>query len=410
MKISDKRVVAIAAIFLIFGLWWYGFLRWPADIAPPEIPGAPPTTPTGRSAAALKFALRNAITEAAIITGNSYADITKVGSDGTIDFSTRSEGPVTVNSSPEYSAETYAEGDLLIFHLSSDADPTGGTDYYDRWYYVKLVEGESVRRFTADLITPVQTSPTYKYKFKSGAQGVATTYKVQYVEGDTNYWGLGQFEVVPRVSAANLDTYLLYGGSTGSSITDGTTFDTTAGASNNIELSTDDEEVTLKLDAGAVSVAYGCEMITLTSKYQLQTRKAIAVFSTTMTMIGTTKLTDADYPWSKIADSTLTSEVAYYCIVPEQIPRKGSDFELNIPLPIDASAASSSTQYTFKVWLIDFQLESDIASGTCTSSVPSAYGMVGEYGLDAMIFARPYATSSGAGTTQVLTAVIATCS
>jgi hypothetical protein len=341
-------------------------------------PTGTPVSMVGRSSASLQFRIVDYVTAGSISAANTKVDII-VKELGAFDFSTADEG-ITVDAAPETSGDVYAEGDELILHVSSDTNPTGGTDRYDNWFYVKLLDNEPVRLMESDG-TPGATVGTY----------------VNYVEGDTNYWNIGKLPVYPRASGANLDVYAMWKGTTLSSVTDGSTWDTSASTT---KLTTTDETVWIKIIGGATDVGYAAPMMTLSSSYELQERKAFVIFSTAMTSIGVQDLRDKG--WEKVQDSTLTSEVAFYKEIPMQMPSKGNDFEVWIELPIDSSAASSSTTYAFKAWILDFQLEDNVAIGSVSTSIPTAYGMITEFGIDAIIHARAYATSSGAGTTQVL--------
>jgi hypothetical protein len=213
-------------------------------------------------------------------------------------------------------------------------------------------------------------------------------------------------KVVPRVSSANLDTYATHGGTTLSSVTDGATWDTTAGASS-VTFTSTEETFKLELDAGAKNVAYGCPMYTISADGEVEERRAVLIMTTTMTGIGADELESED--WYPIDDGTLYAEKGFYYVLPEIIPQNGDKFNKEFEIPIDASGAVTSTEYTFKMWVIDFQKVSSLRdSGTSTTTVPNKYGMLNEFGLDAMIHARAYSTSSGAGSGQALTWVITT--
>ena len=399
---------ATTFIFLIFVVWllFFGGLSYIQGVIEqwqaPAVPGQPQPSPTPgavHEAAAIQFSVVNYVTKASITAANTKVDIWKVAPDGTIDFLSKVQ-QVSVDSDPEQSTRTFAEGDTLILHVSSDVDPTGGTDHYDGWYYVTLRVGEPVRFFDPSLLEVVSTSPTYKYRFKPGVAGQPTGDVVQYTSGTTNYWGLGALYVYPRISAANLDAYLLYGGTVMASVTDGSSWvDTQAEQTADVTLASDDEKLIVKLDAGATNLCFGVPMITISSNGQLQKRVAVIIFATNATAIGTQKLFDKG--WKQINDNTLTTEKAFYKVIPPQIPVSGSKWSLDIEIPIDASALSAGTAYSAKIWIIDFQLEDNVAIGSVSTTVPTAYG-VGEYGLDSMIYPRAYSTSSGASTGMVL--------
>ncbi len=392
--------------------FYFGYLNFTPtpdddDVLPLDLTGTGdvPTT-IGHGAAIIKVGLQNAITRTSITSDNNRIDVTRMSPGGVLDFTTRTEPTITVDNASESSTLPYSEGDVLVFHTSSDNDPSGGTDHYDRMYYVQLMDGAPVRRFTANVVVGSEDSEGYwTYRFKSGVAGAKTGLTVIWVAGDTPYWSVGALPLIPRVSAANLDLYLMYGGNTLSYIDDGSSWDTSAGTPT-VALEDSSEEFQLKLDAGAADVAYGSPMITVTQKGELQTRVTVAAFSTTMLAIDSSLLADKD--WIAINDNTLTTEDAWYYLVPEMIPNQGDSFLRDITIPIDSSGASLTTAYTFKVWLIDMQLEALFAEGTSTTTIYTARGFINQYGLDAMIFARAYQTSGNAGSNQVLTATIYT--
>ena len=408
MKISERQGIVLLIGVLIAGMYLgfipdFGIFQRGAVVTPPFTPPfTPPVIPgVQRDAANLEFTVANAITLDALTSTNTKVDVFKV-SDGVFNLMTKAESTVTVNSDPEQSTGTYSQGDMVILHVSSDT----GNDYYDRWYYATLVEGEPVRRFTPALATGTKNADGYyTYRFKAGVAGAKTGYSTQYTSGTTNYWGLGPLVVPPRVTSAQLDTFATISTTTLSSVTDGSTWDTTAG-SRDKAMPTSDEEVFITLEGDTVSLGFGSPMIYVTSKGELQERVAVVIVSTTMTSIDADKLSGEG--WVSINDSTLTAEKAWYHIVPEQIPVQGDKFSVDIKLPVDSSGASSTTDYTFKVWVLDMQLINNLADGSTSSSVPSSYGGISQYGLDAIVHAKAYSTSSGSGTGQVLTFVMTT--
>jgi hypothetical protein len=124
--------------------------------------------------------------------------------------------------------------------------------------------------------------------------------------------------------------------------------------------------------------------------------------TTTCLNIGVSKLQDQG--WKTFSDSSLYAEKGFYYVMPAQIPAKGEKFSFTLEIPLDMTGVSGTSQWMFRIWIIDFQAETNVQSGSVSATVPSAYGCVGEYGLDAMIFARGYSTSSGAGSGEVISA------
>jgi len=409
-----KRYIVIGALILIAALW--SFQIWPFDkpFTPPEGgqggifpgPGPSPPDPVGptHGAAALQFTVTNAITGAAQASGATDVDVLKVGADGTIDFLDASGRSSDVDSDPEQTGATYAEGTTVLIHANSDIDSTGGAENYGGWYYVKLVVGEPVRKLSPDILQVVQSNPTYKYKIIS--DGAPTGDTVQRTSGTTEYWGIGALATTPRCTAANLDVSASHGATSLSSITDGSSWDATTTGTSDVTFTTTSEKFWIKLDGGQTDTSYGVDLNYVSSIGEFVSRGAYIIVSTDMTTIGVSALLDKG--WGIVADSTLTDEKAFYKKIVPQIPLRGNEFELDIEFPVDASAATTSTQYYFKVWLLDFQDLDNLKIGSTSSSVPTAYGMVGEFGPDTVIFAKAYSTSSGAGSGQVLSWVITT--
>jgi hypothetical protein len=302
----------------------------------------------------------------------------------------------------------YPQGAVLIFHVLSDTDPTGGTDHYDDWYGVALTEGSTVYRLKPACLTVTQTSPTYQYSVDL-SKGEATTSSVVYTAGTTPYWDVGILYVWPRSTAANLDTYLKHGGTTLSSVSDGSTWvDTDAEITANGTMTTTAEDLTIELRGGAVDICYGLPFYTLSQKGEFQVRNAAIMLSTSMTAIGTSAALNEG--WQTFTKPDLTAEVGFYYILPAIIPTRGDKFVELIDFPVDSSAAATSTEFIFKIWILDLQVESYLMQGSSSSSVPTAYGFLNEFGIDAIIYARALTITSNAGDNEVHRAYITTAS
>ena len=362
----------------------------------------PPPSPS-RDAAKIQLSVHNAITDASISSSTTKVDITKV-KNGEVDFLTKEE---TIDvSSGTTSALYYAQGDTLILHVLSDVDPTGGTDYYDAWYYVTLIEGSPLYKLSPSCLTVTQTSPTYKYTLNVNA-GESTGYTVAYTAGTTPYWDIGVVKLYPRVSAANLDSYFKHEGTTLAKVTDGSSWvDTDGEITANGTMTTTNEDLVIELRAGATDVCYGLPMYTLSQTGQLVERRAVIIVSTSMTSIGTQDIYDEG--WKMIDKPDLTAELAFYKVLDPMIPLRGDKFAESITFPVDASAAAASTKYLFKVWILDFQVPSYVETGSTSTSIPTAYGFISEFGLDSIIYARALTVSSGAGDNEVLRAYLTT--
>jgi len=387
-----------------FDNYWdyYNYYMQHWGTAPPE---SPPSD-TGREAAKVQFNIHDAITDDDVSGSTTEVDVTKV-KNGYVDFLTKEE-TISVSSNPSTSALYYAEGDIIVLHVLSDTDrvDASGEDYYDVWYYVQLKDGASVYQLTMDCLTVAQTSPTYKYTLNL-ANGIPTGYKVAYTAGTTPYWDIGVLKLYPRIEADNLDIYLKHEGTTLAKVTDGSSWvDTDAEITANGTMTTTSEDLIIEIRADVTDFCYGLPMFSLTQTGQLIERRAVLIVSTSMTNIGTADIYDEG--WSMIQKPDLTAEVAFYKILDAMVPLRGDKFSVSITFPVDASAAASSTKFIFKVWMLDIQVPSYVAQGSTTTSVPTAYGMINEFGIDSIIYARALTVSSGAGDNEVLRAYLTT--
>ena len=94
--------------------------------------------------------------------------------------------------------------------------------------------------------------------------------------------------------------------------------------------------------------------------------------------------------------------------MPAIIPTRGNKFSYTVTIPLDASAAAASTEFIFKVWILDLQMPSYVAAGSTSTSIPTAYGFCNEFGIDAIIYARALTVTTGAGDNEVHRAYITT--
>jgi hypothetical protein len=164
-------------------------------------------------------------------------------------------------------------------------------------------------------------------------------------------------------------------------------------------MTTTSEDMYIEIYGGAVDVNYGLHQYTISQAGQLLERSAVCVFSTNMTSIGTQTL--YDHGWKQVSLNTLTAEKAFYKEIPPAIAARGNSITISIEIPIDAASAGSSARSKFAIWLADDQYAPYVEQGSMITTIPTAYGMCNEYGLDAIIFARALTVSSGASATPV---------
>jgi hypothetical protein len=355
---------------------------------------------TTRDPATLQFSTYNFVTRTAVTTATTTADITKAVN-GKFDLMTSAD-TLTVSSTPDQTAQYFSEGDEIIIRVDCTGNPTNGLDYYDGWYYVKIKEGNSIYFLTRDMVSG---TPGNYVVNTAGAQ--KTTSKVVYTSGTTPYWDIGQLYLYPRQAVADFDIYLTYSGVDLASVTDGSTWvDTAAEITANATMADTDEDITFSMYAGNADLGWGWPTLVVTSTGELKEYEAVLIFSTAMTSIGTQDFLDEG--WKAINDGTLYAEKAFYKVIGPYYPAKGAKSSFSVNIPINSAAAAASTAFLSKLWVIDLQNPDNVAIGSVSTSVPTAYGFVTAYGPGAMVQAKAYTTSSGAGSGNVLQVYITT--
>ena len=386
-------------------LSYFGYITWftPTPTTP-SIPGVTP--PTGESAV-IQLQTVNYIGRAGFTTSTVTTDAClAVG--GVFNFLVQTD-TLAQASNPDTMAVYYPEGAEVILHTGCTGNPTNGLDYYDGWYYVKLGVGNPVYYLTPSMLTAVSTSP---YTYSVSTSGAQTTGDiVTWTTGTTHYWDIGKLNLYPRIAAAGFDTYLTYASADLAKVEDGATWIDTAGEiTANATLASDDEVFYFEMHAQHADIGWGWPLYVISQQGEFKQYNTFIIVTTDMTALGNTKMTN--YGWKAINDGTLYTEKAYYYDVTAnmgpQYPTKGSKLSFTVTIPIDASAATASTEYLWKLWTLDCQLESDVAVGATTTSLPTAYGMVTAYGPGALVQATAYSTSSGAGTGRILQVYLTT--
>ena len=356
-----------------------------------------PSTPTTRSAA-LQFIIVNGINGTTYSSGNLYADISS--GNPVVDLSSDDDS-VSVSSSPGTTSAVFTEGSTVIVHTSCDGDGTGVTDHYDSWVGCVLNEGNKV--YELDFDDFVKNTGGYKINWSTATP---TGGMVQFSPGDTNYWNIGKLPVYPRASKSYITFSAMYSGTVLSTITDGTTFDTTTTGAADAALTDTDERVSITLEGDATNICYSGQMMTVGKYGVLEKRPAYLMVSTNMTAISTAAM--AEEGWHMVQNSGLYNEAAFYKEIDPLLPIKGDSINKIWYLPIDSSGASSGVGFYFKLWLIDFQHPDNVKFGYPSTSIPSTYGLITEFGIDAVIYARAFSVSSGVAGNQVLSWVMTT--
>lgn len=190
-------------------------------------------------------------------------------------------------------------------------------------------------------------------------------------------------------------------------MTDGSSWDDDDGdIVANATLASTDENLYFEVIAGATNIGWGWPEFVITRNGEFKIYESVIIVSTTMTAIDVSGLQNEGF--RQISDNTLTAEKAFYKVITPQYTTKGSKMDFNVKIPVDSSAATGSTAYVFKIWIIDFQNVESVEIGSVTTSAPTAYGFVTAYGPGVMIYAKAYSTSSGAGAGHVLKSYLTT--
>lgn len=398
LKLDGKTLLAFviigAVLVLMFRPPTQSINPWPSPS-----PTTQPTTPT-HEASQLQFTGIDYVTRGSITSVD--VDVFKVSSTGTVAFLTDKMENIAANSAPEQGVLYYNEGDTLILHIEDDADPSGGEDYYDGWYVATLRVGETVYNLDFSCLQMISSRP---YVYKLIGRGPATNQRVAYTSGTTKYWDVGQLAIIPRTDDASLDQYLVWSGTTMAKMENGTTeVDTQAEQTSDVTWTTDDEDLKYVINVDTTNLAYGAPVYWISSNGEFQYAPTIMFVSTNMTSIGVSHFTEQG--WEPVALSTLTAEKMFMKIItpaeyPTLIPSQGGKSTATIIIPVDASAATGSTAYCFKIWLNDGQIVGNSRLGAPSVSIPTSYGVSG-YGLAGINNDETVTVSSGAGATETL--------
>lgn len=362
----------------------------------------PGVTPTVYEAAAMKFSVHNMILgNACATTGTGYLDVSIVDN-GIWNPLKKYEGPEW-DADPDTSTLTYNYGDEVVLHISNNYDFSGANETYDRWFYVTLIPGEPIRELIPGVLTATQTNP---YKYQISGTGPDTGQKVQYIAGTTPYWGLGALEVYPRAGKQHVDLSLRHAGTTLASVTDGSTWITTAynGGSGNqtadATFASATEDLFLDIISSKTDVCFGLPQYILGSNGEFKEYRSVAVIASNGTAIGVTSLTEDG--WIPVNKVDITASAVFYKVLDPLIPQRGKKFSTSLEITVDASGLSSSTAYCMKAWVLDIQLPSNVAIGTTSATVPTVYGMMTALGCTTPIHARALTVSGGAAATWQL--------
>ena len=395
-KIKGWHVLVLILGFALLSGWiTVPYWNPPTTTTPPGT--QPPTGTITHPAAQIQLQVADFIQNTGVTTATTTVDFCQA-SGGIFDLLKQAD-TMTHATNPDTYNVFYPDGTELIIHADCSGNPTNGLAYYDGWFYVVLHEGNQVYRLTPSMLQVQGSSPSYTYKVSTaGAQASGSV--VTWTSGTTNFWDLGKIYIMPRTTAAGLNLAITYGATTLSSVTDGSTW-VTGSSTANATLAGNTEHLNFVVDFDSANLGWGWKLYGISTSGMFNEYTPILAFSTNMTAIDTAQLNAEG--WKPINDNTLYAEKAFYKPLTAMYTTKGSICDpAAIQVPV-YDAAASAGKYIFKFWIIDFQLESSFAIGSSSTTVPTAYGMITAFGPAAMIQARAYTTSSGAGSNQAIT-------
>lgn len=352
----------------------------------------------GERTAQIQFSVKDYILKTAVTTATTSIDFVKTTSAGIIDFMDGYD-TLTVATTPDQTNVYFSEGDTVIIHIDCTGNPSNGLDYYDGWFIFRLQDGAGVYFFEPSMLSTVTTNPwTYRV---NNLVGEATGYTVSFTSGTTNYWDIGEVYLYPRSAETDVDMYLTYETVQLADVVATTDWiDTDAEITANGTLASDDEILKLEVLHKNANLGWGWPIYVVSSEGELRTHSAIAIFTTTMTAIGSAKL--ATYGWKPVSWPTLYAEVGFYKVIEPQYSIKGYKHTWVLEIPIEASAAAGSTAFLFKISILDIQYEGNVAIGQTSVTSPTAYGFITDYGPDPAVRNRAMTVSSGASATEMI--------
>jgi hypothetical protein len=310
---------------------------------------------------------------------------------------------VQSNSAPEQGTTFFAEGAKLIIHIEDDSNVTNYDENYDRWYHTELRDGNSVYKLTKSQLSAVSTSP-YKYTVSSGGESSGSV--VHWTSGTTNYWDVGKLAIYPRLDNDDLTVAINYGATCLASMTDGITeVDTQGEETADATLATDTDVLTFSITPDRIDGVWGLPFYSISQNGEFQERVVGIIISSNMTAL---KMRDGK-GWNSLGSNLLYAESGFYTTweTPDSyIPTAGSKMPtISITIPLDCSGGTGSTAYSIKLWINEFALQSNVASGQMSTSMPTVYG-IADFGPTAPFADETFTTSSGAGATETLLADI----
>jgi len=383
----------------------------------PIIPTGPtqPTPPAATippsgviTSAKAQWLIRDILTKTVTAAGDTaYVGIVKADASGYFNLLTPME-ETEFDAAPDTSAITYSTGDELLLAVSSDNDPTGGSETYPRWFYIaSLNAGAPIKALplTNPISALTESVSGSNYKYKVSGATCETVGTVQLLSGTTPYWDFGYFELYGRAAKDYLIEQITNKGVVGCTVNDGATWvDTNAEISANFTFTSDQEDLYFELVGEAANVAYGLPTLAVTASGQVKQYNAVLVWTTDATGIDPQPLIDDG--WKQLDKVGLTGDVAFYYVIDPVrdgcIPASGGIISLKVPLTVSDSGLTASTEYEFEGWVLDWQNAVNVAGGITTTSLPSYNGFISEVGCDTIVQPLALTVSSGSAATMQL--------
>jgi hypothetical protein len=359
-------------------------------------------TPTSTTQAPAQLDLE--ITDGILYTDvatSAYVDVCKANINGVFNFlqpfdsKSQSANPQAMNS-------MITDGSAIVIHVSSEATPTQGSGYYDGWYTTIVHVGNPIYALTPGDFQEAGSSLSFTYTI-SASSGDAIVGYVSYTSGTTPYWNLGKLYIFPRLTGASFTESVSYQGSTLCNVTNGVNWEnSTYNANTTATLNSRNENIAFNLVASYANLGYGFPMITVQSSGQIVTYEAYLIMATNMLGI------QAPTGWTPLQDTTLYAEKGFYLQIGPYFAPKGQKLTTSITIPINSQNAQGSTGYKFKFWIVDVQSPTAMQLGTVSTSVPTAYGFLTQYGPTTVVEPMAYTTSSGSSATPQMQTMLTT--
>jgi hypothetical protein len=328
---------------------------------------------------------------------SAYVDVCKADINGVFNFLQPFDSKAQ-SANPQAMNSMISDGSPIVVHVSSQATPTNGAGYYDGWYYTVLHVGNPIYAMSPNDFQVAGSSPSYTYTISIGNDPIIGY--VSYTSGTTPYWNLGKLYIEPRLAGASFTESVTYQGTTLCNVTDGVTWENATVSQHklnvNATLASRNENIAFNLFASYANLGFGFPMITVQSSGQIVAYDSYLIMTTNM--LGITAPTG----WSSLGDTTLYAEKGFFLQVGPYFAPKGQKLTVSLTIPIQSQNAQGSTQYVFKFWIVDCQSPTAVQLGTVSTTAPTAYGFLTQYGLTSIVENMAYTTSSGSSASSQL--------